>query len=238
MPLSATAPAFATSHLVASPPVTDRRCRRVPATLPLVAVSTLLALAACASDDGRGLPPPRPDQTQSVLTTSTVAADEGGLVLGEVDPGAVTTNPNLELALTVPWEDDGPIDPKYTCSGADVSPAIAWSNVPDGTVEIAFVFTDLDAGDFVHWVVTGLDPALGSIAEGAPPLGAIQAINDFGALGYRGPCPNEPHSYLLQVFAVGQQIELGDGAPAADLITAIESAAISTRTHAGVYPAP
>jgi Raf kinase inhibitor-like YbhB/YbcL family protein len=38
------------------------------------------------------------------------------------------------------------------------------------------------------------------------PQGALQTRTDFGAPGYRGPCPPEgdhPHHYLFTVFVVG-----------------------------------
>jgi Raf kinase inhibitor-like YbhB/YbcL family protein len=117
-----------------------------------------------------------------------------------------------------------------------VSPAVSWSNVPDGTVEIALIMTDPDASGFVHWVIAGLDPATGGIPEGSVPVDAIQAVNGFGDVGYGGPCPPGTHSYVVDIYAVGQQLELGNGGPAADLIIAIESSAISTRSLAGRYP--
>ncbi|MGD9704844.1 MAG: YbhB/YbcL family Raf kinase inhibitor-like protein [Acidimicrobiia bacterium] len=200
-------------------------------------LAVLLALGACASDDGRQLPPAGPDQTRSILTTSTAVPTSTDPALAqEVGSGAVTTSPTAELALVLPWQDDDVIDARYTCAGENVSPAVSWSNVPEGTIEIALVMTDPDASSFVHWVVAGLDPATGGIPESAVPETAIQAVNDFGDVGYGGPCPPETHTYVVDIYAVGQQLELGNGGPAADLVTAIESAAISTRSLAGRYP--
>jgi Raf kinase inhibitor-like YbhB/YbcL family protein len=209
------------------------RRRYVPAVFAVV-----IALGACASDDGRQLPPPRPDQTQSILTSSTAAPASTDPALAQEVGSEVplTISPTAELALVLPWQDDAVIDRRYTCEGENVSPAVSWSNVPEGTVEIALVMTDPEAAGFVHWVIAGLDPATGGIPEGAVPATAIQAVNGFGDVGYGGPCPPEPHSYVVEIFAVGQQLELGSGGPAADLITAIESAAISTRSLAGRFP--
>jgi len=206
--------------------------------LALLAV-VLLSTAACAGDDGRQLPPAGPDQTRSILTTTTLAPSSTDASLtSEVDAGALTTNASAELALTLPWGDDDVIDTRYTCAGEDISPAVSWANVPEGTVEVAIVMTDSDASGFVHWLLAGLDPALGSVAEGSVPPGAIEATNSFGTVGYRGPCPppDTSHTYVVEVFAIGQQIELATGTPASDLIAAIESAAISVRSLGGRYP--
>ena len=51
---------------------------------------------------------------------------------------------------------------RHTCDDADVSPALTWSNVPSDTVELAITVTDLDADNFSHWVVTGIDPRTGA----------------------------------------------------------------------------
>ena len=37
--------------------------------------------------------------------------------------------------VSVPWADAGEIPVQYTCRGDDVSPAVGWSSLPDGTVE-------------------------------------------------------------------------------------------------------
>lgn len=204
------------------------------ALLPILAVTAV----ACSSDDGRQLPPAGPDQTRSILTTTTVPPPSTDASLAsEVDDGALTSS-SAELALTLPWGDDAVIDTRFTCAGEDVSPTVTWANVPEGTVEVAIVMTDPDAEGFVHWVVAGLDPALGTVPEGSVPAGAIEATNSFGSVGYRGPCPppDTSHSYVVEVFAVGQQIELPTGTPASDLISAIEASAISVRSLGGRFP--
>ena len=204
--------------------------------LVILPVAALVALASCSSDDGRELPPAGPDQTRSVLTTSTAPPVSTDPALAEEVIGDLTTASTAELALVLPWEDDGVIDIRYTCTGDNVSPAITWSNVPDGTVEIAIVMSDPDANGFVHWVVAGLDPLAGGIPEGAVPPTAVQAVNDFGDLGYGGPCPPTSHTYVVDIYAIGQQLELPTGVPASDLVRAIESSLIATRSVAGHFP--
>jgi Raf kinase inhibitor-like YbhB/YbcL family protein len=61
------------------------------------------------------------------------------------------------MAFTLHSSDfaDGAEIPKaFTCDDADQSPALAWSQVPEGTKSFALVADDPDApaGTWVHWV--------------------------------------------------------------------------------------
>ena len=176
----------------------------------LASAATVLALAAC-SDDGREMREPSPDQSLSIITTSTAPIDS---VTGSEDIGgfdtpapstvgpslgsavsstvAVTTAPPIappadgEFAVSAPWPDGGEIDERHTCDGLDVSPELSWKGVPDDAVELAIVMLDDDAvstgdGGFIHWVVAGIDPAVTSVAEGELPPGAIEGSNGFGS---------------------------------------------------------
>lgn len=83
------------------------------------------------------------------------------------------------------------------CPGRNVSPALSWSDVPEGTRSFALSMIDPDtppAGGFWHWWVydipadaIGLRKDAGSGA--GLPVGASQGRNDFGQVGYSGPCP-------------------------------------------------
>ena len=98
----------------------------------------------------------------------------------------------------------------FGCSGANVSPALAWSGAPAGTRSFAVTVYDPDAptgSGWWHWVVYDLPaeaeglPA-GAGAEGSElmPAGAVRGRTDFGAAGSGGPCPPEggaPHRYVF-----------------------------------------
>ena len=102
--------------------------------------------------------PRRPDQP-----SSTQAGDDA------TGHGADDVRrPARALALGLPWADDGPIPRQRPPARAtDISPAISWADVPaDGTRRAGHRRHRPDADGFVHWVVAGLDPAVGD-AEGA-----------------------------------------------------------------------
>ena len=210
---------------------------------PLLLGCCLVGLTACDADDGRELPPAGPDQTATIATSTTLAptdaalADAASADAASADEGAEIVTPGL-FTVTAPWGEGQGIPVTYTCEGDDRIPAITWTGVPAGTVEVAVVLTDLDAEGFVHWITFGLDPAGAGIPDGGVPDGISQALNSFGTVGYGGPCPpTGTHTYLLEVYALSQQLELSDGAPAADVLTAITASSIGLTSVSGTFTA-
>jgi Raf kinase inhibitor-like YbhB/YbcL family protein len=161
-------------------------------------------------------------------------------------------HPHTRLAmpfrLTSPsFPHEGEIPTKHTCEGADVSPTLAWSGVPEGTQSLALVVDDPDAPDprapkmtWVHWVLYGLAPDVSSLPEGVSPgrlpPGAREGINDWKAKGYRGPCPPMGrHRYFHKMYAL--DAELGDLGPVdkAALEKAMDGHVLGQATLVGTY---
>jgi Raf kinase inhibitor-like YbhB/YbcL family protein len=104
------------------------------------------------------------------------------------------------------------IPAKHTCEGADLSPALAWSGVPAGTRSLALIVDDPDAPDpraprmtWVHWVLYDIPASVASLPEGvdAGAIGAREGLNDWRAVGYRGPCPPVGrHRYFFRLHAL------------------------------------
>ena len=134
----------------------------------------------------------------------------------------------------------GAIPDLHTCRGDDVSPALLWTGVPEGTAELAVVMRDLDADGFVHWVVAGLSPDLGGLAQDAVPGGAVEATNDLGRVGWSGPCPPEgTHHYEFRVFALAQASGVAQGEAGAEAAERIETApALASAALSGTSTAP
>ena len=93
----------------------------------------------------------------------------------------------------------------------------------------------LEAEDFTHWVIAGLKPTTGGIAEGQVPAGAIQGKNTHGTVGYFGPCPpkGQTHNYLFEVDALDSHITLANGTDADTMLEAIGSATIQSASNSG-----
>jgi Raf kinase inhibitor-like YbhB/YbcL family protein len=112
---------------------------------------------------------------------------------------------------------------KYTCDGEDVSPPLEWSGAPDDAPALALIVDDPDARGWIHWVVLDMDGVQsGGLPEGfsASPDAPPQGTNDFGRLGWGGPCPpSGTHRYRFTLFALDAAIEL-PGAPKAEDVRA------------------
>lgn len=99
----------------------------------------------------------------------------------------------------------------HTCDGDKISPPLWWEGEPKETVTFALILEDPDApdGTFTHWLLYNL-PAGNHELEKIIPIrtklenGTIQAKNDFGKIGYGGPCPpkGEEHRYYFRIFAI------------------------------------
>jgi Raf kinase inhibitor-like YbhB/YbcL family protein len=133
----------------------------------------------------------------------------------------------------------GTIPRRYTCAGENLSPPLRWSGVPQGTAGIALVVDDPDApsGTFVHWLLIGLDPATGGLAEGAVPAGARQLPNSAGDAAWTGPCPpgGPVHHYRFTVYAVGEQPQLAGDADPGAAVEAIEAVATARGRLVGTF---
>ena len=125
-----------------------------------------------------------------------------------------------EFALsTTAFAPGGDIPARFTCDGDDVSPDVAWAGAPADTAAFALVVDDPDARGFVHWTVLDFDGVdSGSLPAGfaASPDAPQQGTNDFGRIGYGGPCPpSGTHRYVFTLYALGAPLALA-GAPRAD----------------------
>lgn len=129
---------------------------------------------------------------------------------------------------------------KYTCNGADVSPPLHVQNLSNQTQTLAVIVEDYDApkGVFVHWVVWNL-PASNVIPENADikSLGGVEGMNDFGSVGYRGPCPppGAVHNYVFTVYALDSRLNLSEESTAYDLRQSMHGHIIAESELVGLY---
>jgi len=177
----------------------------------IVGLSALL-LASC-SRDGREMKPPTADQTETIAIATTIAE-------------SITSV--QELTIAAPWEDGEQIDAQFTCDGSKLSPSFDIAGLPDGTVTWGLSIVDQMALDAVHWALANVDPTINHVDAGAVPAGAVQSLNRLQKVGYAAPCPKagEPHTYVLTVYAVSQQLEVSDGMDAETMLTSLEAGSL------------
>ena len=112
------------------------------------------------------------------------------------------------------FDNQGLIPKRFTCDGEDISPALAWSDVPEKTKSFALIVDDPDAPDpanprmtWVHWVLYNIPATVRSLPEGLKdkdlPKGTLQGLNDWKKSGYGGPCPPiGKHRYFHKLYAL------------------------------------
>jgi Raf kinase inhibitor-like YbhB/YbcL family protein len=135
------------------------------------------------------------------------------------------------------------IPDKYTCDGRNVSPPLAWTNVPRAAKELALIMDDPDApsGTFVHWLVYRLPVSQTELQEGIPPRGSFpngarQGVNGFGRIGYGGPCPpSGTHRYYFHLYALDSPLDLPPGVTREQLEQAMKNHILEEAQLMGYY---
>jgi hypothetical protein len=118
------------------------------------------------------------------------------------------------MTLTVPWPAGGEIPVKYTQAGDELSPALAWDNVPDTASSFVLLVHDVSAAagtgtdDVLHWMVWNIPGAWRSLPEGVPQGSPLpDGVRQLSVSGpyYRGPgapASGPAHHYLFELFAI------------------------------------
>jgi Raf kinase inhibitor-like YbhB/YbcL family protein len=115
----------------------------------------------------------------------------------------------MAFTLTSPsFADGGTVPVRHTCDGENRSPALTWSDVPEGTQSFVLLMDDPDApaGTFLHWSVYDIPADVRELVENvAEATPGISGRNSFRRAGYGGPCPppkDWAHRYRWAVHAL------------------------------------
>ncbi|MGH3168341.1 MAG: YbhB/YbcL family Raf kinase inhibitor-like protein [Trebonia sp.] len=153
------------------------------------------------------------------------------------------------FTLTSPaFDHEAPIPDKHRGKmfGANISPALAWTQPPAGTVELALIVQDPDVPmgkPAIHGLALGIDPSLTGIPENGltnpSPIPGIQhGKGAMGRRGWAGPLPirsHGPHSYVFQLFALDKASGLRAGFTLDEALAAITGHAIGRARLDGIY---
>jgi Raf kinase inhibitor-like YbhB/YbcL family protein len=140
------------------------------------------------------------------------------------DPLEIEGTATIELTSSA-FVQGEPIPAKYTCSGEDISPPLAWGEPPAGTQSFALIMDDPDApgGTWDHWVFFNISPSIRSLPEAFPdgdtfPDGSLGGKNSWGNTGYGGPCPpGGTHRYFFKLYALDEMLAINAGASKGEL---------------------
>lgn len=132
------------------------------------------------------------------------------------------------------------------CRGGNTSPALTWNHPPAGTRSFAVLMFDPDApGGWWHWGIFDISAGVTSLPVGAGdparrllPAGAVQVRNDFGSVGYAGPCPppGPAHHYRLMLYALRvPRLGLDASASAAQVAARVRASALAEAEIVALY---
>lgn len=144
------------------------------------------------------------------------------------------------------FADGRPLPAKYTCAGADISPALQWEHAPAGTKSFVLICDDPDApgGSWIHWIIYDVPGNLEGLPEHIAPAetlpnGAMQGLNSFRKVGYNGPCPppGGPHRYFFKLYALDTPLHLKPRATRPELLQAMRGHVLAEAQTMGTHAA-
>ena len=171
----------------------------------------------------------------------------GGSALFNAGPNATSYAAPPEGAMQVNSKmisPGGQFPKRETCDGQNTSPQLAWAGAPPATKSFALILDDPDApgGTFTHWMVWNIPAGTHELPENLPKTaeladGASQGRNDFGKVGYGGPCPppGKPHRYFFRLFALDNALDVKPGASRGELERALQGHILARGELMGRY---
>lgn len=211
------------------------------------ALLTLVLVAAALLTGCGMLAPPTPTPTPTVTPippTPTLTPTPTSTPTPTPTP---TTTPTptptpLPLVITSPaFEPGGEIPERFGFFRENVSPELAWKNVPAGTQSLALLMEDRDF-TFAHWVVYDMPPQTTGLPESVLaqpqlPEGGWQGLNSNAEIGYIGPYPpaGETHRYAFVLYALDAGLDLEPGVTWEQVLAALEGHVLATCELVGTY---
>ena len=140
------------------------------------------------------------------------------------------------------FSEGGWIPELHTCQRADISPSLEWMGEPPKTRSYALIVDDPDApgGVWTHWLLYDIPPKTHTLAQGCRAEGVgLDGSNDFGKLGYGGPCPprgHGPHRYFFKLYALEiPTLGLPAGVEAGELARALKGHILAQAHYMGRF---
>jgi len=136
------------------------------------------------------------------------------------------------------FEDTQTIPPKYAKAGQNVSPPLAWEDVPPETKSFALSIVDHHpvAKNFVHWMVTDISANVTALKEAASASPQMPAeARELKA--YTGPNPpSGSHDYEFTLYALKTYtLDLPQNASLDEFTRAAEEKSLATAKLIGKF---
>jgi len=132
------------------------------------------------------------------------------------------------------------------CGGKNISPTLQWKNIPKNAKSLAITMFDPDAPNngWWHWIIINIPTNIQTLPANSGNIKSkyfnigFQTKNDYGGIGYGGPCPpsGEIHRYIITIYALNiEKIETNRNINPNDLYKIIKKYTISTSSIVGFY---
>jgi Raf kinase inhibitor-like YbhB/YbcL family protein len=143
---------------------------------------------------------------------------------GDGDSGDVVAQAVAEVdgdatmgLVSASFADGEALPSAHTGDGGNLSPPLAWEDVPRGARSLVLLLEGPDptgrpGPPFAHWVLYNLQPSLGGLELAADqtglPAGCKRGRNDFGRTHYVGPVLEfGRHEYSFRLFALDAMLD-------------------------------
>lgn len=136
------------------------------------------------------------------------------------------------------FDDDDTLPEEFTCDGDNSNPTLIIVDPPEDTETFTLIVEDLDSvkGDFTHWLVWNIPATTTHIITDELPDTAVEGYNDFGSIGYGGPCPKQgEHRYQFRLYAMDTEFDLDEDTTKAKLEKEMAGHIIDEATITGLY---
>jgi Raf kinase inhibitor-like YbhB/YbcL family protein len=124
----------------------------------------------------------------------------------------------------------------HTGCGKNTSPSLAWGGIPENTQSLVVQVSDRDANNFIHWLVFNIPTTLNGFPEGELAKNIPQGTNDFGLIGWGGPCPpSGTHHYVFTLIALDTILNLPEGIKWDQLLSAIQGHIVGQTSFTALF---
>jgi len=136
------------------------------------------------------------------------------------------------------FDDGGRIDTRHGKKFDNVSPHLAWSDLPSGTESLALTMIDIHpvARGYVHWFVDGIPPVDGEFGTGVG--GQVPVGRELTP--YAGPFPpSGTHEYVITLYALDSSApSVSARTSATDFPRLVRGHVLDTATLTGSFTRP
>jgi Raf kinase inhibitor-like YbhB/YbcL family protein len=172
------------------------------------------------------------------------AEPAGLLALAALEPAS----PEQLQVVSGDFEAGQAIPRRFSAYDENFSPAVDWSEGPEGTRSYVLLVEDPDADQpkpFVHWLAYGIPADVTRLGQAVPPQprllqpeGVLQGRNSYGSSGYQGMKPPEgdpAHRYHFQVFALDRELDLEPGVSREEVLEAMRGHVLAAGELVGTF---